>query len=312
MINFLKPRQAWIRSRLALPMAFSLGLGSVEAATFGAGIENSRWNLSSSVFECSLSHDIPNLGRAVFYHRAGEALQFYLDFYVNPMAPGQAALVIEAPPWRPGAQVHDLGYVRVENTRRPINVQARTARRMLASLAEGMAPTFTRQSSFGPDGIRVQLSHVNFVARNADFQQCVSTLLPVNFDQVERTSIYFATNSTSLSQADQDKLDKVILYMSADSTVDAVYVDGHTDRVGSRISNRTLSKERAQAVTDYLVRHGINPDKVTTRYHGDRYPVPGASNNRRATVRLQREGEPVDDEVLQQAEAYIGPSPGAG
>lgn len=300
------------RTILAGVLCWGLTVAGVQGATFGAGIENSRWNLSSSLFECSLNHEIPQLGRAVFYHRAGEELRFYLDLNVNPMAPGKAALALEAPAWRPGIAVQDLGYVRVDSSRRPITVATSTSWRMLASLAEGLAPTFTRQSAYGPDSIRVRLSHVNLSHLKSDFQQCVASLLPVNFDQVERTVVYFGTGSTSLSWADREALDKIILYLNADSTVDAVYVDGHTDRVGSRIGNRTLSKERAHAVTDYLLQQGVDPSKITTRYHGDRYPVAGAKNNRRTTIRLQREGEPVNDEVLQQAESYFGPQSDAG
>lgn len=286
----------------------SAGAFGATGATFGAGIENSRWNLSTSIFECSLNHEIPQLGRAVFYHRAGEELRFFLDLNVNPMAPGKAALVVEAPAWRPGVAPQDLGYVPVEASRRPITVATHMSWRMLASLAQGLAPTFTRQSAYGPGSIRVRLSHVNFMGFSSDFQQCVAGLLPVNFDQVERTAIYFGSGSTSLSQADREILDKVVLYVSADSTVDTVYVDGHTDRVGSRIANRTLSKERAEAVTDYLVQQGVDPTKITTRYHGDRYPVPGAKNNRRTTIRLQREGGAVSEDVMQRAEVEMGPA----
>lgn len=301
-----------LRMILAGGFCCALATAGVQAATFGAGIENSRWNLSSSLFECSLNHEIPQLGRAVFYNRAGEELRFYLDLNINPMAPGKAALALEAPAWRPGIPVQNLGYVRVDSSRRPITVAASTSWRMLASLADGLAPTFTRQSAYGPDSIRVRLSHVNLSYVKNGFQQCIASLLPVNFDQVERTAIYFGSGSTSLSQADRAVLDKIILYLSADSTVDAVYVDGHTDRAGSRIDNRTLSKERAEAVTEYLVRQGVAPTKITTRYHGDRYPVAGAKNNRRTTIRLQREGEPVSDDVLQQAGNDFGSGLGAG
>lgn len=272
-------------------------------ATYGAGIENSRWNLSSSLFECSLSHEVPRLGRAVFYRRAGEDLRFYLDVNVNPMAAGQAALVIEAPAWRPGVGTRNLGYVTVERSRRPITVPTGKAWQMFASLAEGLAPTFTRKSAYSQDRVRVRLSHVNFMNFNSEFQQCIANLLPVNFDQVVRTSIYFASGSTTLNQHDREALDQVILYVMADRTVDTLYVDGHTDRVGSRIFNRTLSKERAEQVTAYLVEQGIPPEMITTRYHGDRYPAPNAKTNRRVTIRLQREGVP-DSGPLQQA---LGP-----
>ncbi|MBC7183097.1 MAG: OmpA family protein, partial [Marinobacter sp.] len=48
-------------------------------ASYGAGIENSQWYLAESVFECRLVHEVPGYGRAVFYHRAGENLSFFLE-----------------------------------------------------------------------------------------------------------------------------------------------------------------------------------------------------------------------------------------
>ena len=96
--------------------------------------------------------------------------------------------------------------------------------------------------------------------------------------------------------------------MNADSTVTAIYVDGHTDSSGRRIYNRRLSKARAEAVTDYLIKGGIPATIIQTRYHGERYPVvkntskANKAQNRRTTVRLMRgddagsyePGDPVD------------------
>lgn len=50
--------------------------GSGVAGSYGAGISNSQWYLAESVFECSLVHEVPGYGRAVFSHRAGEKLSF--------------------------------------------------------------------------------------------------------------------------------------------------------------------------------------------------------------------------------------------
>ena len=80
-----------------------------QAATFGAGIENSQWYLSESVFECTLVHQVPGYGRAVFRHKAGESLSFFLESETSLMRPGQAQLVMEAPSWRPGTAPRPLG-----------------------------------------------------------------------------------------------------------------------------------------------------------------------------------------------------------
>lgn len=73
-----------------------------QAASYGAGIENSQWYLAESVFECRLVHEVPGYGRAVFNHRAGESLSFFLESDSTPMRPGRGSLVVEAPAWRPG------------------------------------------------------------------------------------------------------------------------------------------------------------------------------------------------------------------
>ncbi|WP_020407658.1 flagellar protein MotY [Hahella ganghwensis] len=274
--------------------------------TFSAGIENSQWYLSSSIFECSLTHNIPRYGRAVFFHEAGENLQFYLSTPRNPMRKGQAALVLEAPTWRPGSMVTDLGYVAVAQQTRPISVGQSKASQMMDSLLQGMMPTFTRRARFGDETIRVEVSSINFSQYYEDYLTCVAGLLPVNFRQVERTAVFFKVDEAVLSDSDIQALEKVILYVKADPSVTAIFVDGHTDVTGRRIYNRRLSKDRAEAVTDYLITAGISPEVITTRYHGERYPVvdnrkpESLARNRRTTVRLERGTKPpkVDDSVL--------------
>jgi len=285
-----------------------VGSGQASGITYSAGIENSQWYNAGSIFECSLTHPIPGYGNAVFYQRAGESLSFHLDPEYNNMRPGRAALVIEAPAWRGGKPVTDLGFVDVsDNDDYPIRIPAPPAENMLASLQQGMAPTFTRRARFSDDPVRVRLTHVSFAREYQDFRRCVSGLLPVNFDQVKRTVVLFGLDERVLSEEDRRELDKVALYVQADDRVQALYVDGHTDRVGRRIYNRILSRDRAEAVTDYLVSQGVPAERISTRYHGDRFPVAGdnvpASRHRRATVRLERIGsetppDPADDTTL--------------
>ena len=56
-----------------------------------------------------------------------------------------------------------------------------------------------------------------------------------------------------------------------------------------------------------LIGQGIDADLVTTRAHADQYPVSRrAADNRRTTIRLQREGERPD---LQQANGYEAATP---
>lgn len=278
-----------------------------QAATYGAGIENSQWYLSESVFECTLVHQVPGYGRAVFHHRAGESLSFFLESETPVMRPGRGMLVVEAPSWRPGTAPRSLGRVNIDDGRRPVSLDSRLAMNMVQGLLEGMDPTVTRESWYDGSPVRVKVSNINFAGQFSGYRSCTSGLLPVNYDQIKRSRIPFAAGSTSLSGADRELLDNIVAYVMADSTVERIFVDGHTDSSGSRIDNRALSEQRANVVAEYLIGEGVDTNMVTVRAHADQYQVSRRpADNRRTTIRLQREGERPD---LQQANGYDAVTP---
>jgi outer membrane protein OmpA-like peptidoglycan-associated protein len=284
-------RQVCALFLLLLVSIFSLGAW---AKTYSADLSNSQWYLSASIFECSLTHPIPRYGKGVFYHEAGEKLKFYLDANANPMKSGKAALVIEAPQWRPGNGVHNLGLVPVSNSSQPITVARRNARNMMEGLMDGMTPTFTRKAWYSDDSVRVRVSSVNFPEFYNDYLGCVASLLPVNFKQVQRTKVLFKVDKAEMTEEDRKLLENVVIYLKADNTITSIVIDGHTDSSGRRIYNRRLSKDRAEVVRAYFIENGIAEEMITTRYHGERYPVAKNINkrnkaqNRRTTVRLER------------------------
>ncbi|MEW6301145.1 MAG: OmpA family protein, partial [Thermodesulfobacteriota bacterium] len=68
---------------------------------------------------------------------------------------------------------------------------------------------------------------------------------------------------------------------------------------GSADFNLQLSQQRADAVRDFLVSNGIDPDRIITRGYGQGYPVAsnvtaaGRQENRRVEVVVLRSGERV-------------------
>ncbi len=284
------------RSLVALVAAGLFGFaGDALGRTYGAGLQNSEWYLSESVFDCTLTHQVPGYGRAVFSHRAGEDLSFYLEADVPVMRPGRGLLMVEAPAWRPGEATRRVGYVDVNEAGRTVEVDNRAATVMVHGLLSGMAPTVTRRAWYSDSAVRVRLSNINFAPRYQDYRRCVSGLLPVNFDQIRRSRIPFASGSTSLSASDRQLLDNIVAYVQADPTIERLFVDGHSDSIGSRIENGALSEERAKAVADYLTDAGLPGDLIIVRSHADQYRVSRRpADNRRTTIRLQREGERPD------------------
>ncbi|SFR78540.1 OmpA family protein [Marinobacter daqiaonensis] len=299
------PRRSLVKGCMLLALSTWVWNGQGQASTFGAGLENSDWYLSASVFDCTLTHQVPGYGRAVFTHRAGESLSFYLESDVVLMRPGRGLLMVEAPSWRPGEPTRRVGYVDISDARKSVQVGEREAMEMVQGLLSGMAPTLTRQARYADGPVRVRLSNINFRSEYEGYRSCVTGLLPVNYDQIQRSRIPFASGSTSLSDRDRELLDRIVTYVQADSEVGRVFVDGHSDGIGSRIQNRALSEERAQVVADYLISAGLPEDKIIVRSHADQYPVSrNPADNRRTTIRLEREGE---RPTLQRAGNARGP-----
>lgn len=56
-------------------------------------------------------------------------------------------------------------------------------------------------------------------------------------------------------------------------------IEGHTDAVGNRASNVTLSRRRAQSVADYLVSMGVPRTRIEVQGFGPDRPLPGTGRN---------------------------------
>jgi outer membrane protein OmpA-like peptidoglycan-associated protein len=272
-----------------------------QAANFGTGLTNTEWRIEASQYFCKFYQPIPQYGLAVFFQEAGETLEFYLQSTRNLMAEGQAALTIEAPSWRSSALTTELGYSTVIDRKIPIRVETARAGRMMDELTAGMAPTLTRKAKFGDDRVRLQISPVNFKSYYNDYLACQTGLLAVNYRQIERSSVRFGGGGIQVDAQGKALLDTIVIYLKADPLIIAIYVDGHSDGLGDRYNNRQLSEKRAIEVTDYLVNKGIDAAMISTRYHGERYPIAtnetaaGRSLNRRVTVQFDRiEDDPND------------------
>lgn len=279
---------------IILAVATSFG-GSARAATFTSSLADAQWLVKASVFECSLSHPIATYGSAVFARRAGEAEIFRLHQKKQVLPAGNAELLAVAPRWNGDQTPVPMGGVEVIAGDEPIRLDATRAHQLQSVLEQGRRLIFLRHADpVGQAAVRVILEPIHFRAGIQAYRDCISHLLPVNFNQIERTAVYFPEAANSLSAAESRKLDVLIRYVKADKRVNKIYIDGHTDSEGVRPENLEVSKTRAELIAVYLTEHGIPEDNLVTRWHGERYPVasnktPAArAQNRRVTLRLER------------------------
>ncbi len=129
-------------------------------------------------------------------------------------------------------------------------------------------------------------------------KRCDATVTLQN-DQV------FVFDKADLTAAAKARLEKdVIGRLLTCATVEAVVVEGHTDRLGSQQYNQKLSERRAESVKRYLVSRGTDAAKIETLGMGKTVPAkfcPDAKNrkeliaclapNRRAIISIKGAGK---------------------
>lgn len=106
-------------------------------------------------------------------------------------------------------------------------------------------------------------------------------------DKLElREKLYFEWDKARLESASFPVLDEVVQALK-DNKNFRVQVEGHTDSTGPNDHNQTLSEERAKAVLDYLVSHGVSKDRLVSKGFSSSVPTDtnetaeGRENNRR-------------------------------
>jgi outer membrane protein OmpA-like peptidoglycan-associated protein len=106
---------------------------------------------------------------------------------------------------------------------------------------------------------------------------------------VNMSDVLFDTGKFTLKPATQISLAKVAGILLAYPGL-KVQVEGYTDSVGSDAFNQTLSQNRAQAVRDFLVSQGVQPNNITSQGFGKNDPVAdnstssGRQQNRRVNM----------------------------
>jgi len=83
-----------------------------------------------------------------------------------------------------------------------------------------------------------------------------------------RHEIYYANNSTTISNPDKSKLDEVIAIVMKNNPRVTVVVSGFASKSGSARYNSELSFNRAEAVKQYLLSKGLSAKNILTMYHG--------------------------------------------
>jgi outer membrane protein OmpA-like peptidoglycan-associated protein len=102
----------------------------------------------------------------------------------------------------------------------------------------------------------------------------------------------FRSGDAQLLPAASEKLDTIARALKEQGER-KILIEGYTDSTGSQQRNLELSKQRAEAVANYLAAHGVPRDKLTTEGRGSNNPVAtndtpeGRADNRRVEITIQ-------------------------
>ena len=106
------------------------------------------------------------------------------------------------------------------------------------------------------------------------------TIIPLN-------EVQFETGTTKLSNEKSNKqLTELVTYLNMNPKI-KVRVNGHTDFVGKKEANITLSNNRAEFIATYIIQQGINKERIDWKGFGDESPIDnnktkqGRARNRR-------------------------------
>lgn len=101
-------------------------------------------------------------------------------------------------------------------------------------------------------------------------------------------NVYFDQSSYVLRPESYPQLNKLVKTLLSTPKL-VIEIAGHTDNVGDRRLNRTLSEQRAKIITNYLVRSGIPEKRLQYTGYGDSHPA--APNDSEENKRKNRRVE---------------------
>ncbi|MEI9919251.1 MAG: OmpA family protein [Bacteroidota bacterium] len=103
---------------------------------------------------------------------------------------------------------------------------------------------------------------------------------------IRLNNIFFDIDKFVLRPESFPELNRVTEFLDENPSI-KVEISGHTDNTGTDEHNLVLSKNRAEAVTKYLIQKGVAKDRISTKHYGESKPrdtndtKEGRQNNRR-------------------------------
>ena len=264
---------------------------------YSAPLSDANWQVTeNSRLNCTLSHQIPNYGHAVFRSAASRDnnLVFELDMISMPDNYSLAEVRSVAPNYRPGLGERTLADMKVYKQFNP-SLPKKMAWTMLSELEQGMNPTFFYDDWYNDnDKISVSLSNARFKRAYQEFVGCVGNLLNYNFDDIAYTVLNYQSNSDKFTKSSERRMAMISQYLKLDQELELVLIDAYSDSYGGRWNNLKLSEKRAEKIRQYFIENGINPERIEAKGYGEKRHIAsnastlGRGKNRRVVIHMEK------------------------
>lgn len=97
-------------------------------------------------------------------------------------------------------------------------------------------------------------------------------LLTTIYKPIQLDNIFYEFGKWNLTAESETGLQELVKTLNDNPNI-TIEISAHTDFVGNNESNKTLSQKRAQSVVDYLIKAGINPQRLSSVGYGEDKPV---------------------------------------
>ena len=132
------------------------------------------------------------------------------------------------------------------------------------------------------------------IPKTTDYQEIEKNikLLPMDpGSKVVLNNVFFDTGKSDLREESFGELDRLSEIFKLYPNL-VIEVSGHTDNQGNRQYNIQLSQQRANAVRDYIISTGVEPERIIAKGYGPDSPrdsnatEQGRQNNRRVEAKI--------------------------
>lgn len=150
-------------------------------------------------------------------------------------------------------------------------------------------------------GLQIQKENYLFYSQNVNLKEVSSQLKPYELEiflepitansKIVLNNVFFDFDKSDLKPESFVELDRLADLLQKNPQV-KIEVGGHTDNVGDKKYNLSLSQKRAESVVQYLIQKGIASVRLTAKGYGDTLPITANDNeenkakNRRTEVKV--------------------------